>query len=143
MAAGLIRARVHAAGLADRVTVASAGVAALPGFAAMDESIAQLAARDIDISGHRSQPVTAALLDQADLVLVMEEAHRQTLARRAPHQRDKVRLFPELIGHHGDVADPVGGSPDDYRRTVEELDTILAQGWGALLAALPLDVLDP
>lgn len=139
MAEGLIRARLDAVGLGDSVTVASAGVRALAGFAAMEEGEALLAARGIDISDHRSRPLSDALLAQADVILVMEEAHRQAIARQAPRHVAKVRVFPELVGRHDDVADPVGGSLDDYRRTVVELDDILDQGWDALMALLPPD----
>ena len=67
----------------------------------------------------------------------MEEAHRAAIARQAPQHLARVRLFNELAGGRDDVADPVGGTLDDYRRTLAAMDAVLDQGWTTLLAALP------
>ena len=137
MAEGLLRARLADAGLGDRVRVRSAGVRAPAGFGATDHGVTLLAARGIDISRHQARPLTDALLREADLILVMEEAHRSAIARQAPQHLAKVRLFTELAGGRDDVADPVGGTLDDYRRTLAGMDAVLDQGWTTLLAALP------
>lgn len=44
-----------------------------------------LAERGIDISDHRAHTVAEREIAQADLVLVMEEAHRRTLFYNYPH----------------------------------------------------------
>src|SRR5262249_18026821 len=77
MAAGLLR---HAlAGQPEPVRslrVVSAGVAARGGDTVSENSVTALKKVGIDIAGHRSQPLTRELLDQAAVVLCMTESHR-------------------------------------------------------------------
>lgn len=136
MVEGLIRARLEAEGQAGETRVRSAGVRAYAGFPATETGVALLAARGIDISTHQSRLLTERLLADADLVLVMEEAHRRAVLHLAPQHLHKVHLLTELAGRDDDVADPVGGSRDDYRRTLAELDALLDAGWPTLLRLL-------
>lgn len=136
MVEGLIRARLEADGQAGEAQVSSAGVRAYAGFPATDTGVELLAERGIDISMHESRPLTEGLLAEADLVLVMEEAHRRSILHMAPQHLHKVHLLTELAGRHDDVADPVGGSRDDYRRTLAELDAVLDAGWSFMLRLL-------
>ena len=124
-------------GASQRVDPGLGDGCAPAGFGATDHGVTLLAARGIDISRHQARPLTDALLREADLILVMEEAHRSAIARQAPQHLAKVRLFTELAGGRDDVADPVGGTLDDYRRTLAGMDAVLDQGWTTLLAALP------
>lgn len=133
MAMALLRDRIGRMGLADQVAVASAGIWAQNGRAASREGISLLADREISLAEHRSQPMTAALLEQADIVLVMEEAHRRSLFYVAPHLLGKVFLLTEMAGEYDDVEDPYGGTNDDYRRTIATLDRLLDAGLPQIL----------
>ena len=133
MAAALMRQRIANLGLAGEIQVLSAGVYASEGRPASELAISTLAGRGISLEEHRSQPVSVALLQQADVVLVMEEAHRRSLFYLAPDLLSKVFLMSELEGRHEDIADPFGGTPRAYGRTVAKLETLIAAGMPNLL----------
>ena len=85
MAEGLAReviALEHPRG--GRVLVESAGLAAMDGERAAHEAVRTLAARGIDISGHRARTVTREMLARSDLVLAMEDRHTERLAALCP-----------------------------------------------------------
>ncbi|MFN2250702.1 MAG: low molecular weight protein arginine phosphatase [Anaerolineae bacterium] len=135
MAEALIRARAESEGSLDQLEVTSAGTWARDGVAATDHARAVMAARGLDISGHRSREVTQRILDEADLVLVMTKDHRDALVAEFPHAKDKVRLISGLAGGSYDIADPIGGTLEDYQATAAELDRLVAAGWDTLLGA--------
>jgi len=85
MAEGLAREAVaadhHTRG---RVVVESAGLAAMDGERAAHEAVRTMAARSIDISGHRARTVTREMLRRSDLVLAMEDRHTERLAAMCP-----------------------------------------------------------
>ena len=76
---------------------------------------------------HRSQPLTPDLLLGADLILTMDHRQAAELRRRyhlAPGTR--VATLGEAAGRpEVEVADPIGGTAADYRRTAELLATLI------------------
>src|SRR5690606_19746120 len=68
------------ADLGWQVEVRSAGVSALAGAPASEGSLAVARRHGLDLSAHRSVPVDEALLDWADLILVMSPGHLLRLA---------------------------------------------------------------
>ena len=89
MAAGFIEHHLRLAGLTDRA-VQSRGTHALEGHRAVKESVAGAAARGVDISRHRALPFTLSDVDWADVILVMEHYHVETIGQQfGPRARDK------------------------------------------------------
>jgi low molecular weight protein-tyrosine phosphatase len=115
MAEALLRARFEARG---RGVVASAGLAALEGRGADPEAIALLAARGVDLTGHRARQLTRELVTGFDVVLVMEEGHRREVEALAPAARGRVHRLGRFGGF--DVADP-------YRRGRPAFEEALAR----------------
>ncbi len=136
MAAAIMRDRLAAQGLTDQIQVLSAGVWAEDGHSASQNAISVLGERTIDLSSHRSQPITPALLDQASIILVMEEAHRRSLFHFAPRHLGKVFLLTEMTGGHEDVADPFGGNLQDYVQTANLLEKLIDAGLPTILQRL-------
>jgi len=101
---------------AERVIVESAGTSAGEGHAASDPSIRIAAASGVDLSEHRSRRVTSELLRAADLVLVMEPAHRAAaLALGAdPDRTHLISEWPDPGEPALPLADPFGGSSEAY-----------------------------
>lgn len=139
MAAAIMRQRVAALGLEPQVQVISAGTWAEEGYGASKNAVATLAGRGVDLTGHRSQPMTTWLLAQADIVLVMEEAHRRSLFYLAPQHLSKIYLLTELSGRHEDVEDPYGGPPEEYGRTVDLLEKLIDAGLPRILRLLNVE----
>lgn len=139
MAAGIMRRRIAELGLIDQVQVLSAGVWAEDGYEASYNAIAVLGQRNIDLTDHRSQRVTPALLNEADIILVMEEAHRRSLFYLAPKHLSKVFLLTEMAGEHDDVADPYGGPIEGYIDTVNLLERLIDAGLPKILRRLSIN----
>lgn len=100
------------------VLIDSAGVFAEIGGKATDEAIKAMSARGIDLSGHRTKPLTDEIIKEADIILVMTGAHKQLIASMAP---DKVYTLKEYAGDEGDISDPFGGDDAEYEQTAGEI----------------------
>jgi protein-tyrosine phosphatase len=110
------------------VIVMSAGIAAMMGGRPSPDAVTVMADMGIDLSAHESQPLTEQLVRHADLILTMTRSHRQAILAEWPHAAERTRL----LCHDGsDVADPVGGPTEFYRRSAgqigEQLDDWLKE----------------
>ncbi|MHC4599014.1 MAG: L-threonylcarbamoyladenylate synthase [Planctomycetota bacterium] len=102
--------------------VSSAGTAAFGGGGASAYAVEALAERGIGIAGHRSRPVSATLVEEADRVYVMTGGHRRSILDFAPGAEGKVQLLdPAGSG----VADPIGGDLQEYRSTRDRLASFI------------------
>lgn len=100
------------------VLIDSAGVFAGIGERATDEAVKAMAKRGIDLSGHRTKPLTDELIDMADVILVMTSAHKQLIESMA---KGKVFTLLEYAGDEGDIPDPFGGDDEEYEETAQAI----------------------
>jgi len=133
MAEGLIRAAVDVRGLTGQVRTRSAGTWAIPGVPATDHAVAVMSARGIDIAGHRSAALDPEGIARADLILTMTSSHAEAIAAEFPAARAKVRRMSELAGGSWNIADPVGGTREDYEATADELARLIEAGWAIIV----------
>jgi protein-tyrosine-phosphatase len=130
LAAALLQDMLSPA-LAARITVVSAGIAADGASPATRAAMAAGAARGLDLGAHRSQPLTARLIDAADLVLAMEEEHAAAARRLAPAAGDRIFLlsaFAAPAGVAGEgIQDPIGGSPEIYAECLRRIERHLTR----------------
>lgn len=138
MAEGLLRHYITQAGLAEQVTVLSAGTFATPDKPALDFTVEAMAQRGIDISTHKTRQITPDLLRLADLILVMDEEHRRSVFYHSPSYLAKTLLFSELSGDNAYIYDPYGLDKTAYARTRDILETYIRSGWPVLLQRLKL-----
>ncbi|MBE3587384.1 MAG: low molecular weight protein arginine phosphatase, partial [Thermoanaerobacteraceae bacterium] len=108
-------------GLDGEITVASAGVGALPGMEASPGAVRAMKEMGLDLGAHRARPITRRDVEEADLVLTMTAAHREMVRELAPDQAGKVFTLAEYAGRAGDVPDPVGAPVEVYRRVAAGL----------------------
>ena len=101
------------------VMIVSAGIAAQPGGQASPESAQVAKERGLDLSGHESQPLGERLLRFADLVLTLTRSHRDAIVAQWPDSAARVKL---LCRDGSDVADPIGGPIELYRRCADQID---------------------
>jgi len=98
------------------VQVSSAGTAAAPGAGASKQAQQVAAEAGLDLTAHRARLLQPEILQRASLVLVMGEGQRQIVHDMRPEA--SVHLLTEFAGDaEREVADPFGGSLEDYRRT--------------------------
>ncbi|HXA14209.1 MAG TPA: low molecular weight protein arginine phosphatase [Opitutaceae bacterium] len=134
MAEGLLRHALAAQPAPlNSLRVISAGVAARTGELVTENSVLAMKKAGIDISGHRSQPVTQELLDGALAVFCMTESHRDMLQVMFDPVPKNIFLFREFLpaGAEQEIADPYGGPFSLYElcrdEMVEAVPTLVAQ----------------
>jgi protein-tyrosine-phosphatase len=107
----------------NNLQVVSAGVAAGYGEPASSNSVAALKKVKLDLSTHKSQPVTEDLLDRAFAIFGMTESHLDILKHYYPHLPKRVHLFREFMDNADDqIPDPYG---QDYDAYVACLDSMI------------------
>lgn len=100
----------------------SAGLAAWEGAPAAPEAVEVMREIGVDISGHRSRPLTNEIAAAADWILTMTADQRRQIEQRFPAARGKTRLLTSFgPGPAGEVADPIGLPLDVYRHTRDEM----------------------
>lgn len=100
------------------VRVESAGIFASDGELASDNAIEAVKKYNIDLSEHRTQPVTEHLINSSDIILTMTEGHKKLIE---PLAGGKVFTLLEYSGSQGDISDPYGGDLSDYEETAAEI----------------------
>ncbi len=123
MAEGLFR---HMLGERANVKVVSAGVSASKGQRPSENAVRVMAEdENIDISRQRSQPVTAALVDEATWIFAMTSDHRDLLELMFPESGKKIRLVRDLEAPGKSVPDPVGRGRESYALCKDTLKSAL------------------
>jgi protein-tyrosine phosphatase len=109
--------------------IASAGCWARPNNLATQTAVTVMQDREIDISGHLSQPITEDILNNFNLILCMEDEHKRFIQRNFPSTEQKTYLLYEMIGKEQEIWDPVGMSPFAYENTANEMLRIMTEGF--------------
>lgn len=106
----------------------SAGIAAYTGQPATDEAVrAMRGLFRIDMSEHRSKPVSPELIGQSDLVLAMTALHKRVLLEAFPEQTAKIFTLDEYaqqVSSNG-VADPYGLGLSAYHETAKNIASMI------------------
>jgi protein-tyrosine-phosphatase len=119
----LLRARLAAAP-GTAVVVESAGLRAALGHPAPPLARTAAAAAGVDLAPHRSQPVSAAQVARADLILVMDLDQRARLVAAHPAAAARVLLMARFDPDRGaapEVPDPVFGDLPAFERVYTRL----------------------
>lgn len=120
MAVAILRERLSDTDIPAEVR--SAGTQALDGAPAHFEAQAVARAAGLDLTDHRSQPLTPDLVRWADIVLGMSRRH--VVAAREMDDAADVRLLTEFDpagAHDGGIVDPIGHSRDVYASVFDKL----------------------
>ena len=104
--------------------VISAGTGAGHGGAAAEEAEQAVRAYAADLSGHKSQPVSVAMVEEADRVYVMTARHKKTLEEWMPEHAAKIQL---LDPRGRAIEDPVGGDASVYRASAQHIREALQE----------------
>lgn len=120
-------------GHAAEFTAASAGTWAGAGHPATPEARAIATEQGLDLSTHRTRPVTADLLSEAVLVLVMESNQQEALRQEFPQAAARVHTLAHAAGLDSfDVPDPytTSESPGVVAR---EIMAMIDQGYEKII----------
>ncbi len=99
-------------------TITSAGTLGIVGFPASGEAIDACAAKQVDISGHRSRALTIHLIEQSDLIYAMTLGHREAILEMCLEAASKCQLLDDGT----DIPDPIGQSQVVYDNCAERID---------------------
>jgi protein-tyrosine-phosphatase len=112
-------------GALKRIRITSAGTRAVSGGRVND--VVALIARNhgFSLRQHASEPLTGKLVKRADLILVMEQEHKEFILEKYPGAKENVFRLMEY-GWQGedeagslDVPDPTGKNAEDFKAFIE------------------------
>lgn len=112
------------------VVVRSAGAYTSAGMPVAPEAVRAVAVDGVDISGHRSAPLTREFVDTADVIYCMTAGHRQVVIDLVPGAAGRTLL----VDQDADISDPIGSGDEVYRETAGAI----RRGLAHRLKELPL-----
>lgn len=129
IAEAVVRDALERAGLADQVSVCSAGTGDWHvGQGADHRASAVVRSHGLTLDEHRAVVFEADHFDDVDLVLALDSGHLHSLRALAPdeHSRAKIRLLrsfdPEAVADDDlEVADPYYGDKRDFEIAFEQV----------------------
>jgi protein-tyrosine phosphatase len=125
-AEAVLRELLRQAGLAERVTIDSAGTHGYHAGEPPDERSQRHALkRGYDLSALRASRVSMADFERYDWILAMDRGHYQLLKRSCPPQhRAKLKLFLSFAPELGidEVPDPYYGGPDGFDQVLDLIE---------------------
>lgn len=136
MAEALLRRILQKEAPEKKWLVSSAGTWTEAGYPATPFCVKAMMELNIDTSSHRSQPISAELLDQYALILTMESGHKEAIQVEFPNVASRVFMLSEMSGQVEPVKDPIGGSFRDYQNTAHEINTWIETGLTRILELL-------
>ncbi|UCE09854.1 MAG: hypothetical protein JSW61_12915 [Candidatus Thorarchaeota archaeon] len=112
-----------------RVHAQSAGVNASMGKEPENLAVEIMAEHGIDIRQHTSRPVTLELIQDSDLVLTLEQRHKDIILEMLKDEnqdmRDKVCTLTGYVGESGDVEDCYGKEFQAYKQCADRLTHLI------------------
>jgi len=127
MAMGLLRSMVEDS--SDQWKIESSGVWDMGDQPAAFNTQLVLQERGIDLNYHASRTVTGTMLSEFNLVLVMEDNHKEVLKLAFTEYTDRIYLFSEMVGEIYNIVDPIGRSLAIFEETALEMERILTEGF--------------
>ncbi|HEX5829620.1 MAG TPA: low molecular weight protein arginine phosphatase [Gemmatimonadaceae bacterium] len=134
MAVAIARALIAERGL-QGVEVESAGSGAMAGGAASDGALLVALEQGMDLSEHRSRPLTPEIVRDADVVLGMASQHVEAARRFGASDRaELLTTYATRGGADAGVSDPFGAGLDVYRQTFAELRELVGRALDRIVA---------
>jgi len=125
MAESVLRDRLAAAGLADRVTVASRGTSDEHEGHGAHRGTVEVLRRHGHATGHTAHQIRPADLHGSQLVLALDRANERDLRRLARDDGERSRI--RLLRSFDPAASPGAEVPDPWGRPVEAFEAVYQQ----------------
>jgi len=131
MGAAILRNAIAKKNLRSLLLVDSAGTEALYEMPPDESTIDVCRKHGIDISSHRAQQLTHAMVHDASLILCMAEPHRRIIQGIFPQWEKKILLLKEFgaetLPADPSVGDPTGKAKRKYEKCFLELESEIAR----------------
>jgi protein-tyrosine phosphatase len=105
------------------ISVVSAGSFAMPGARATPQAVQAVKELGVDLSHHRSRPLTVELIHQADMIYTMSRSHAYQVTALVPSATEKV----STLDPSGDIEDPIGSDVQTYQELAGQLQKLIQQ----------------
>ena len=132
MAAAFLQKMLDEKGIDAKVLSAGLG---MPGEPVSENAVKAMKKRGYDISSHVSQTAEAMLLNAADIILTMQDVHKQVVMLGHIASRKKTFTLKEFVGEQGDVPDPFGGDDTEYDACAAEIERLCEKAADKIAAA--------
>lgn len=124
LAAAMLRRELATREVPGEWTVQSAGSWVRDLVPPTPEAFIEAAKRGLDISSHIAVGIEEFDLDSIDLLLVMEQGHKEALLLDFPDLSDRTFLLTELSGPAYTIPDPYV-SKEPYHLVAQEIQTLI------------------
>jgi protein-tyrosine phosphatase len=129
IAAEVFRSQLVQDGRAAEWTVNSAGTWTSSGQHPPQEALELARSHGVTIDGHKTRRLTANMLAESDLVVVMEAGHKESIKADFPFAREKVHLLSQVVeGITYDIPDPATANRE-ARAIIGELVAMIRAGY--------------
>lgn len=127
MAEALLKHLAEKLETSEDIEVMSAGTAAVADQPASKHALQVMKEKGLDLSEHRSTPITSEQVQQADLILTMTRRHKAQILELDPSACGKIFTLKEFaqVEDELDISDPYGQSLEVYRRCAAEIEESL------------------
>ena len=108
----------------DHIGISSGGTHAFPGNPPDQKMVDYLLEIGVPVEPHTAIEVTKGRVEWADLILVMEKQHKETLEDEWPGAEEKIELLGKYLSDGqiiDDIIDPYGRSQYHYRLTWSQI----------------------
>jgi protein-tyrosine-phosphatase len=118
------------------ISVSSAGTWTETGQPVTPDALTQAKLYNINLSLHKSRPLTKDILKKSDLILVMENNHKEAILQEFPFCAERLYLLTEVAkGIPKDIPDPYV-SEETPAVISEEIIDIIDQGYDQIKQVL-------
>lgn len=129
IAAETFRSVLQRNGQNNNWQVSSAGTWTTDGRSAPSDAIEIAKNFGINLDGHKTRMVTQKMLQEADLILVMEEGHKEALQVEFPFAQNKIHLLSYITqGVTYDIPDPASAR-GETKVILQDLVNIIHTGY--------------
>jgi protein-tyrosine phosphatase len=109
--------------------VNSAGTWTSPGQPPPPEVVDLARSHGLTIDRHKTRMLTANMLAEADLIIVMEAGHKESIKAEFPFAHKKVYLLSQVVeGIAYDIPDPVTAK-EEAREIIGDLVAMIREGY--------------
>jgi protein-tyrosine phosphatase len=132
IAAEVFREQLVRDGQSTKWQVYSAGTWTTTGRRAPLDAIRLARSFGVNIESHSTRALDKGLLEGADVILVMETGHKESIQVEFPFARNKVYLLSQVVeGVAYDIPDPAGSSAEALEM-IGELVEMVRKGAGKI-----------
>ena len=135
LAEAVFKQCLQEAGCQEGWELTSAGTWIEPGLPAFPTALKAAKGMGLDLSSHRTKPVTAELLLSMDLVIVMAAGQAEAIRLEFPAAAGKTCLLSEMATALAyDIPDPFDPMVDSHQALAEEICNLVKNGYNKIVA---------